>query len=162
MDARTLNVTLSGGGPWGFRLHGGRGTGQPLTISKTRRKSKAYQVLLEGDVLLSLNGQSCSNLSHDQAMAIVDSGCPELRIEILRGTDHNKENEPQKEVPLSKPEAPSVAATTWTPPTGNRPPTTNGFGGSVVLNSLNAQSTAPVAPFQGEASLAPRDRKSVV
>lgn len=27
-------VTLNGGGPWGFRLQGGAGTGLPLIVSK--------------------------------------------------------------------------------------------------------------------------------
>lgn len=29
-----LVVCLSGGGPWGFRLTGGAGTGLPLVVSK--------------------------------------------------------------------------------------------------------------------------------
>ncbi|EEC12542.1 synaptopodin-2, putative [Ixodes scapularis] len=83
-EARSIAVTLTGGGPWGFRLRGGRGTGTPLTVLKTRRKSKAHQVLLEGDVLVSVNGTPCESLSHDQVMAIVDSGCAELRLQLLR------------------------------------------------------------------------------
>ncbi|CAN7994140.1 unnamed protein product, partial [Ixodes hexagonus] len=98
--ARSIAVTLTGGGPWGFRLRGGRGTGTPLTILKTRRKSKAHQVLLEGDVLVSVNGTPCESLSHDQAMALVDSGCTELRLELLRsGTDPNDKENVRTELP---------------------------------------------------------------
>lgn len=37
-----LSVSLTGGGPWGFRLQGGAGTGLPLIVSKV---SLSYRVL---------------------------------------------------------------------------------------------------------------------
>lgn len=121
MAGSAITVRLAGGSPWGFRLQGGRGSGQPLTITKTRRKSKAYQVLLEGDQLISINGQPCDHLSHDEAMAIVESGCPELVIEVRRGTEHNKENESTpKDNPHPKIETQAAAAApVWTAPTGS-------------------------------------------
>ncbi|KAL1439933.1 hypothetical protein MTO96_009762 [Rhipicephalus appendiculatus] len=122
MAGSAITVRLAGGSPWGFRLQGGRGTGQPLTITKTRRKSKAYQVLLEGDQLICINGQPCDNLSHDEAMAIVESGCPELVIEVRRGYEQNKENENKpKDNPHPKIEtqAAAAAAPVWTAPTGS-------------------------------------------
>lgn len=110
--ARSIAVTLTGGGPWGFRLRGGWGTGTPLTILKTRRKSKAHQVLLEGDVLVSVNGTPCDSLSHDQAMAIVDSGCTELRLQLLRGgTDPSNKENVRTEVPWS--------SAIWAPKSGD-------------------------------------------
>ncbi|KAM7305957.1 hypothetical protein ISCGN_015853 [Ixodes scapularis] len=111
-EARSIAVTLTGGGPWGFRLRGGRGTGTPLTVLKTRRKSKAHQVLLEGDVLVSVNGTPCDSLSHDQVMAIVDSGCAELRLQLLRGgTDPSNKENVRTEVPWSSP--------VWAPKSGD-------------------------------------------
>lgn len=121
MAGSAITVRLAGGSPWGFRLQGGRGTGLPLTITKTRRKSKAYQVLLEGDQLISINGQPCDHLSHDEVMATVESGCPELVIEVRRGAEHNKENESTpKDNPHPKIETQAAAAApVWTAPTGS-------------------------------------------
>ncbi|CAL1285368.1 unnamed protein product [Larinioides sclopetarius] len=86
-----LVVCLSGGGPWGFRLTGGAGTGLPLVVSKVRRKSKAYKKLHEGDLILSVNDHSCKNLTYDQVMEIADKGGTDLTLEVLR-QESNKEN----------------------------------------------------------------------
>lgn len=42
-EARSIAVTLTGGGPWGFRLRGGRGTGTPLTVLKVRAPRFAHR-----------------------------------------------------------------------------------------------------------------------
>ena len=34
MAGKELDVRLEGGGPWGFRLQGGKDFGTPLTIAK--------------------------------------------------------------------------------------------------------------------------------
>ncbi|GFT49579.1 uncharacterized protein NPIL_690152 [Nephila pilipes] len=86
-----LSVCLSGGGPWGFRLQGGAGTGLPLVVSKVRRKSKAHKRLFEGDLILSVNSHPCQNLTYDQVMEIADKSGTDLTLEILR-QESNKEN----------------------------------------------------------------------
>lgn len=86
-----LVVCLIGGGPWGFRLTGGAGTGLPLVVSKVRRKSKAYKKLYEGDLILSVNDNSCKNLTYDQVMEIADKGGTDLTLEVMR-QESNKEN----------------------------------------------------------------------
>ncbi|GIY60151.1 synaptopodin-2 [Caerostris darwini] len=86
-----LLVTLSGGGPWGFRLTGGAGTGLPLVVSKVRRKSKSYKKLFENDLILSVNDHSVKNLTYDQVMEIADKSGTDLTLEIQR-RESNKEN----------------------------------------------------------------------
>ncbi|XP_022658415.1 synaptopodin-2-like isoform X1 [Varroa destructor] len=82
-----LTVQLCGGPPWGFRLHGGRGQNLPLTVAKVRRKSKSFGHLLEGDKISRIGGRSVDGLSHDEAMALVDSHQDKLDIEIIRRRD---------------------------------------------------------------------------
>lgn len=86
-----VTVRLTGGGPWGFRLQGGSGTGKPLTVSKIRRKSRAHNKLQEDDLMVSINGVSCESQSHDQAMTVVDEAGDVLHLEIFRAQT-GKEN----------------------------------------------------------------------
>ncbi|XP_009999070.1 PREDICTED: synaptopodin 2-like protein [Chaetura pelagica] len=78
-------ITLSGGAPWGFRLHGGSEQKRPLQVSKIRKRSKAcHGGLWENDVLVSINGKSCAGLSHATAMQIIDSSNGMLSIRVKR------------------------------------------------------------------------------
>ncbi|XP_028967750.1 synaptopodin-2 [Galendromus occidentalis] len=79
-----VTIQLTGGPPWGFRLHGGRGQSIPLTVAKVRRKSKSYGHLVEGDEILSIGGKSVEGLSHDEAMALVDSHADQLDLSLRR------------------------------------------------------------------------------
>ena len=50
-----------------------------------RRKSKGQeQGLQEGDVLLTINGYSCQNMSHATAMTLVDTSGQQLTLTVLR------------------------------------------------------------------------------
>lgn len=78
-------ITLSGEGPWGFRLHGGAEKSLPLLVSKVRKRSKACRGgLKENDELVSINGKSCAGLSHAEAMQIIDSSGGSLHIRVKR------------------------------------------------------------------------------
>ncbi|XP_055517790.1 synaptopodin 2-like protein, partial [Leucoraja erinacea] len=78
-------VTLSGGAPWGFRLHGGSQQNMPLRVAKVRKRGKACRGgLRENDTLLTINGRSCSGISHADAMNIIDSSDGTLRIWVKR------------------------------------------------------------------------------
>ncbi|XP_032868749.1 synaptopodin 2-like protein, partial [Amblyraja radiata] len=78
-------VTLSGGAPWGFRLHGGSHQNMPLRVAKVRKRGKACRGgLRENDTLLTINGRSCSGISHADAMNIIDSSDGTLRIWVKR------------------------------------------------------------------------------
>ncbi|XP_066536203.1 synaptopodin 2-like protein [Hoplias malabaricus] len=85
MVAEEVVITLSGGAPWGFRLQGGVQHQRPLQVAKVRKRSKACRAgLREGDELVSINDSSCGNLSHAQAMNLIDSIPGALRIRVKR------------------------------------------------------------------------------
>ncbi|XP_069096645.1 synaptopodin 2-like protein isoform X1 [Pleurodeles waltl] len=88
MDAdHQIFITLSGEGPWGFRLQGGSEKKLPLLVSKVRRRSKACRVgLREKDEVLSINGKPCSGISHVAAMQLIDSAIGRLQICVKRAT----------------------------------------------------------------------------
>ncbi|KAI5611479.1 synaptopodin 2-like protein isoform X1 [Silurus asotus] len=85
MVAEEVLVTLSGGAPWGFRLQGGSEQKQPLQVSKVRKRSKACRAgLREADELISINDVFCGELSHAEAMNLIDSGRGTLHLRIKR------------------------------------------------------------------------------
>ncbi|XP_028809866.1 synaptopodin 2-like protein isoform X2 [Denticeps clupeoides] len=88
MVAEEVAVTLSGGAPWGFRLQGGAEHNKPLQVSKVRKHSKACRAgLREEDELVSINETSCGDLSHGQAMDLIDllsAGRGKLQLHIRR------------------------------------------------------------------------------
>ncbi|XP_028650998.1 synaptopodin 2-like protein [Erpetoichthys calabaricus] len=97
-------VTLSGEAPWGFRLQGGAEHRKPLCVSKVRKRSKACRAgLCEGDELVSINGASCNELSHAQAMNLIDSSPGTLNIRVKRSPTRF-----QSIVLLSRSQSPSV------------------------------------------------------
>ncbi|XP_078387028.1 synaptopodin 2-like protein [Cetorhinus maximus] len=80
-------VTLAGGAPWGFRLQGGSQHQQhkPLHVAKVRKRGKACRAgLRENDALLTINGRSCTGISHADAMNIIDSSSGTLHIWVKR------------------------------------------------------------------------------
>ncbi|XP_063290337.1 synaptopodin 2-like protein [Pelobates fuscus] len=79
-------ITLSGEGPWGFRLQGGSEKSLPLLVSKVRKRSKACRGgLRENDELVSINGKACAGLSHAEAMLMIDSSSgSSLHIRVKR------------------------------------------------------------------------------
>ncbi|KAM4636109.1 synaptopodin 2-like protein [Discoglossus pictus] len=78
-------ITLSGEGPWGFRLQGGSEKSLPLLVSKVRKRSKACRGgLRENDELIAINGKPCSGLSHADAMLMIDSSGSSLHIKVKR------------------------------------------------------------------------------
>lgn len=53
-------------------------------LFQVRRKSKSYGQLVEGDEILSIGGKSVEGLSHDEAMALVDSHADQLNLSLKR------------------------------------------------------------------------------
>ncbi|XP_054724048.1 sorbin and SH3 domain-containing protein 2-like isoform X2 [Uloborus diversus] len=85
-------VTLVGGSPWGFRIQGGRGTGQPLRLSKVNPGSKAYhQGLKEGDYLRMVNGYLTEGLSQMDVQNIIKETGMSLVLEVERSSLDNFE-----------------------------------------------------------------------
>ncbi|XP_055746558.1 synaptopodin 2-like protein [Salvelinus fontinalis] len=85
MVAEEVVITLSGGAPWGFRLQGGAEHQTPLQVSKVRRRSKACRAgLREEDELVAIGDRVCAELSHAQAMTLIDSHRHTLNLRIKR------------------------------------------------------------------------------
>ncbi|XP_017888396.1 uncharacterized protein LOC108629940 [Ceratina calcarata] len=79
MSAR--EVTLIGGSPWGFRMHGGHDLNQPLRISRVNPGSKAAQQgVREGDLISSINGRSTRDLTNSEAHALLRNSGEQLKL----------------------------------------------------------------------------------
>jgi hypothetical protein len=78
-----VKLSITGPGPYGFRLFGGNGT--PLAVAKLRVKSKAYEAgLREGDVILGINGLSCQKITHADAVNLLENSVSNLDLHYLR------------------------------------------------------------------------------
>ncbi|XP_061562064.1 LOW QUALITY PROTEIN: synaptopodin 2-like protein [Phycodurus eques] len=85
MVAEEIVVSLSGGSPWGFRLQGGREQQKPLQVAKVRRRSKACRAgLKERDELVAIGDHTCVELSHAQAMTLIDTQNGTLHLRVKR------------------------------------------------------------------------------
>ncbi|XP_061563589.1 synaptopodin 2-like protein [Cololabis saira] len=85
MVAEEIVVSLSGGAPWGFRLQGGAEQQKPLQVAKVRRRSKACRAgLKEHDELVAIGDQKCAELSHAQAMSLIDTESASLDLRVKR------------------------------------------------------------------------------
>uniref|UniRef100_H3CLN0 Synaptopodin 2 like n=1 Tax=Tetraodon nigroviridis TaxID=99883 RepID=H3CLN0_TETNG len=81
MVAEEIVITLSGGAPWGFRLQGGAEQQEPLQV---RRRSKACRAgLKEYDQLVAI-GPLCAQLSHAEAMSLIDTESASLSLKVKR------------------------------------------------------------------------------
>ncbi|XP_071479301.1 uncharacterized protein [Diadema antillarum] len=78
-------VTLQGGAPWGLRLQGGSGTGEPLRIAKINPGSKAARAQLHvGDIVETLNGVRTGDLALTQAQKLLHNKVNDLQLTINR------------------------------------------------------------------------------
>ncbi|XP_017294411.1 synaptopodin 2-like protein [Kryptolebias marmoratus] len=85
MVAEEIVVSISGGAPWGFRLQGGAEHQKPLQVAKVRRHSKACRAgLKEHDELVAIGDHMCAELSHGQAMNLLDKESGTLNLKVKR------------------------------------------------------------------------------
>lgn len=88
MAGQTTTVTMTGGGPWGFRLFGG--DDDPLLVAKLRKRSKAHDSgLQEEDVILAINNFTTKGMDHSTAMGLTEKN-DTLKFTVLRGTSAEK------------------------------------------------------------------------
>ncbi|XP_066585007.1 uncharacterized protein [Prorops nasuta] len=93
MSAR--EVTLVGGSPWGFRMHGGHDLHQPLRISRVNPGSKAAQQgVREGDLISSINGRSTRELTNTEAHALLRNAGDNLKL----GLNQENASSPKKRI----------------------------------------------------------------
>ncbi|XP_046839060.1 synaptopodin 2-like protein [Xenia sp. Carnegie-2017] len=85
MASDTFEVLLQGGSPWGFRLQGGKEFGAPLLIARVTDGSKAEKNgILVGDVLISINHESCETMTHTNALNYIKKSGNELHLTLDR------------------------------------------------------------------------------
>ncbi|XP_028932443.1 synaptopodin-2 isoform X2 [Ornithorhynchus anatinus] len=78
-------LSMSGGPPWGFRLQGGQDQQRPLQVAKIRNKSKASGAgLQEGDEVIAINGNPCTELTYPQVIELMESITDSLQMLIKR------------------------------------------------------------------------------
>ncbi|XP_076431029.1 synaptopodin-2 isoform X3 [Peromyscus maniculatus bairdii] len=78
-------ISMTGGAPWGFRLQGGKEQKQPLQVAKIRSQSKASDSgLCEGDEVVSINGNSCADLTYPEVIKLMESITDSLQLLIKR------------------------------------------------------------------------------
>lgn len=81
---KVVEVTLSGGAPWGFTLRGGLEHGEPLLITKVEEGSKAATVRLQvGDELININNISLTGF-RQEAICLVKGSYKTLSLVVKR------------------------------------------------------------------------------
>ncbi|KAM9380102.1 PDZ and LIM domain protein 1 [Phaethornis superciliosus] len=81
----THSIVLTGPGPWGFRLVGGRDFEQPLAISRVTPGSKAALAnLCIGDQIIAIDGVNTENMTHLEAQNKIKGCADELTLTVSR------------------------------------------------------------------------------
>ncbi|XP_043844295.1 PDZ and LIM domain protein 1 [Dromiciops gliroides] len=81
----TEKIVIQGPGPWGFRLVGGKDFEQPLTISRVTPGSKAALAnVCIGDVILAIDGENTSNMTHLEAQNKIKSCVDDITLTVGR------------------------------------------------------------------------------
>ncbi|XP_016406239.1 protein Shroom2 isoform X2 [Sinocyclocheilus rhinocerous] len=81
---KVVDVTLTGGAPWGFTLRGGLEQGEPLLITKVEEGSKATTTRLQaGDELVNVNNISLSGY-RQEAICLIKGSHKTLSLMVKR------------------------------------------------------------------------------
>ncbi|CAH7354917.1 Ldb3 [Phodopus roborovskii] len=81
----SYSVTLTGPGPWGFRLQGGKDFNMPLTISRITPGSKAAQSQLsQGDLVVAIDGVNTDTMTHLDAQNKIKSASYNLSLTLQK------------------------------------------------------------------------------
>ncbi|XP_064625644.1 serine/arginine repetitive matrix protein 2-like isoform X32 [Lineus longissimus] len=81
-------VTLYGGTPWGFRIHGGIDSNEPIRISKVNPNSKSFREGVQvGDIIYKINGDVVDGLTLVEAQRHIKAVGNTLELELKRGED---------------------------------------------------------------------------
>ncbi|XP_055131447.2 LIM domain-binding protein 3 isoform X5 [Symphalangus syndactylus] len=81
----SYSVTLTGPGPWGFRLQGGKDFNMPLTISRITPGSKAAESQLsQGDLVVAIDGVNTDTMTHLEAQNKIKSASYNLSLTLQK------------------------------------------------------------------------------
>ncbi|KAM9446898.1 PDZ and LIM domain protein 7-like isoform 1-T2 [Clarias gariepinus] len=90
-------VELTGPGPWGFRLQGGKDFSMPLTISRLTDNGKAANAgVAVGDAVLSIGDVKTEQLNHLEAQSKVKECKGNLKLSLQRAASVPKPSAPPK------------------------------------------------------------------
>jgi len=102
-------VTLTGGGPWGIRIQGGKDFSTPLSISRVTAGGKGAQAGIKmGEQIVAINGSSTADLVHVAAQKLIKNTGLNLELTLNRskGVTNNTTTQPtttiQNGVPPTK------------------------------------------------------------
>ena len=107
-------VVLEGGPPWGFRMTWGSDTAHNPRVSRVNPGSvSALAQVREGDLISSINGQQTSQLSNQEAQAILNSDNTRLVLHLYnkRGEEQKKKKMINKNILTPALTSPILAAT---------------------------------------------------
>lgn len=71
--------------PWGFRLHGGKDVGYPLSVQRVFLGTPSEGEIHRGDIILMIGNKDARNLTHQQATDIFRKAGNNLRLVVQRG-----------------------------------------------------------------------------
>lgn len=112
--SETRTVTLTGGGPWGFRIQGGRDFNTPLSISRVNDGGKAHLVgLLTGETITEINGNPTAGQVHVSCQKLIKNTGTTLSLTIDRSTA--RPNAPAIKAYVPPPKVSIVTKTQFTP-----------------------------------------------
>ncbi|XP_053439783.1 LIM domain-binding protein 3 isoform X2 [Nycticebus coucang] len=81
----SYSVTLTGPGPWGFRLQGGKDFNMPLTISRITPGSKAAESQMsQGDLVMAIDGVNTDTMTHLEAQNKIKSASYNLSLTLQK------------------------------------------------------------------------------
>ncbi|XP_053124950.1 PDZ and LIM domain protein 2 [Hemicordylus capensis] len=81
----SVSVTLMGPAPWGFRITGGRDFRKPIVVSKVTENGKAaLGNLRPGDVIVSINGETTSEMLNVEAQNKIKQCSGQLQLQVDR------------------------------------------------------------------------------
>ncbi|KAG8141283.1 hypothetical protein E2320_006916 [Naja naja] len=85
----SVSVNLTGPAPWGFRITGGRDFRKPIIVSKVIEQGKAaLGDLRPGDVIISINGESTSEMLNVEAQNKIKQSPGQLQLQVDRKLKH--------------------------------------------------------------------------
>ncbi|KAL5479195.1 hypothetical protein EMCRGX_G022686 [Ephydatia muelleri] len=136
----TRLITLSGGGPWGFTLAGGRDFGSPLKVAKLTPGGKASRGgVKEDEFILAINGSPTDSLLHFDAQQLIKSSDVSLQLKLSSECPRtpplqNKVTHPQTHA-VSHPLSPASAVKSPPPPQSPSGTTTVSNSGNIKITS---------------------------
>ncbi|XP_067046604.1 gamma-1-syntrophin-like isoform X2 [Acropora muricata] len=85
---RKVKITKRKVGGLGMSIKGGRESNLPIAISRIYKEQAAHETgqLHEGDIILEVNGRDIRRATHDEAVAALKKGGPEVELKVIHNS----------------------------------------------------------------------------